>query len=932
MRLLSRLARAFSGVIIALRRTLLFLVVGLLALVAPALSLEDESPTGIVQVTQQLDRARAALDAAHKTLEDPKLGDGELRLLRNSVDPLRGELEAVIDRLTPRLAAVEARLKELAPAAKPAEPPKPVEAAPPQPPQRPPLDAKPEPKKDAGAADKSTAPKAAARATKNATGGEPAANAPQPAAAATPETGAAEAATSAELVEQRKLFDSLDASLKRARALLLEAKQLSSAIVGRQRDLFSSLLFLKTDSLFSPNLWRAAMSDAPGVYNEAIIFLRDRSANFFSRIDENRAEFVFLIFVILCMLPPALLFSRRLLGQQSDEAAPTQLRRAAVAGWTALVAASAPVATALMLGMVLHAYNALDDGLEPIWRRILESVGRISFVYGFARAVFAPTSPEWRLLDPGDQRARLYVRLLTIIAVVLSITRIAEQIEESVQASLPLVIVTRGLGVLIVAILFLVPIFVQPALSPEARLSSHGRDWVTLSRILDALAVMLIVGACAFGYVTFAYFIILQVGWLMALLTMLYLVVVLAGGGVEMAFSTNNFFGRALVGAFGLRKDQLAPMGVFLSGVMTVIACATAAVVAVAPWGYQSQDFIARIRSSFFAIKFGDVTISLSALLESALIFFLVLAAAQALRRWLDSRLLPLTRLDLGFRNSIGATLGYAGFIVAAMVALSNLGIGLEKLAIVAGALSVGIGFGLQSIVNNFVSGLILLWERAIRVGDWVVLGEEQGYIRRINVRSTEIETFDRATMIVPNSNLVAGVVKNWLRGDRVGRIKIALSPHSGVDPEQMRDIMLAAARAQENVLRIPAPQVMFLGMEATSFKFELWCYVEDVEKSSRVRSDLHFDLHQRLKTAGVTIAAPPTPATTILQLPEPDKLAAAAAATALALESDVANIATGQRTEEAARAVTAGDGGDAVATGDDGAVTATIGGSEAQA
>jgi small-conductance mechanosensitive channel len=416
--------------------------------------------------------------------------------------------------------------------------------------------------------------------------------------------------------------------------------------------------------------------------------------------------------------------------------------------------------------------------------------------------------------------------------------------------------------------------------------------------------LMLIFGACALGYVTFAYFIILQIGWLLALTTILYLVVMLVGGGAELAFTTKNVFGRSLVSAFGLRGDQLAPMGVFLSGVITVVACAAAALVAVAPWGYQSQDFIARIRSSFFSIKVGDVTISLSSLLEATLIFFLVLAATHALRRWLDTRLLPLTRLDLGFRNSIGATLGYAGFILAAMMALSSLGIGFDKLAIVAGALSVGIGFGLQSIVNNFVSGLILLWERAIRVGDWVVLGDEQGYIRRINVRSTEIETFDRATMIVPNSNLVAGVVKNWLRGDRVGRIKIALSPHIGVDPEQMRDIMLATARAQENVLRIPAPQVMFLGMDATSFKFELWCYVEDVEKSARVRSDLHFDLHMRMKTAGISIAAPPAPTpTTILQIPEPDKLAAAAAATALALGSDIAEIATNNQAEETVRA-----------------------------
>lgn len=917
MPLLALTVRAVSGDVIVLRRSLLSLIFGLCALIAPTLSFGDETAASIDQITQQLDRARATLDAAHKTLEDPNLGDSELRQLRDGVDPLRGELESLIDRLSPRFAAVEARLKELAPAGRPAEPPKPTESAPPQPPQRPPLDAKPEPPKDSGADVKNPAQKPATKPAKIKRSAEPAPPVAEPATAPS----AAEAAASAELVEQRKLFDSLDATLKRARALMLEARQLSTAIVGRQRDLFSRLLFLNTDSLFSPNLWRAAMSDAPGVFREAEIFLRARSANFLSRINDSRAEFVFLICAIIAFLPPALLLSRRLLGRNPDEDAPTKLRRAAVAGWTALVAASAPVAAALLLGMVLHAYDALDGGLEPLWQRLLESVGRISFVYGIARAVFAPTHPEWRLLNPGDERARIYVRLLTIIAVVLSITRIVEQIEESVQAGLPLVIVTRGVGVLIVAMLFLVPIFFQPALSPEARLSSHGRDWVMLSRIVDVLAVMLIVGACALGYVTFAYFIILQVGWLLALVTFLYLFVVLAGGGVEMAFSTQNFFGRALVNAFGLRNDQLAPIGVFLAGVVTIVGCAAAAVVAVAPWGYQSQDFIARIRSSFFAVKFGDVTISLSALLQSALIFFLVLAAAQALRRWLDTRLLPLTRLDLGFRNSIGATLGYAGFIVAAMMALSNLGIGVEKLAIVAGALSVGIGFGLQSIVNNFVSGLILLWERAIRVGDWVVLGEEQGYIRRINVRSTEIETFDRATMIVPNSNLVAGVVKNWLRGDRVGRIKIALSPHAGVDPEQMRDIMLAAARAQEDVLRVPAPQVMFLGMDSSSFKFELWCYVEDVEKSSRVRSDLHFDLHRRLKIAGVTIAAPTTPTTAILQIPEPDKLAAAAAATALALESDIANITTGQRTEEAGRAV---------ADADDGAITATPDGNKA--
>ncbi len=246
-----------------------------------------------------------------------------------------------------------------------------------------------------------------------------------------------------------------------------------------------------------------------------------------------------------------------------------------------------------------------------------------------------------------------------------------------------------------------------------------------------------------------------------------------------------------MTAAFGARREQLAQFSALLSGVTILVCYGVAALALLAPFGVESGDFLANLRSAFFAFKIGDVTISLASAATAILLFAVTFAATQGLRRWLDVRYLPLTRLDTGLRHSIGASLGYAGFILAAAIGLGHLGLGFDKLAIVAGALSVGIGFGLQSIVNNFVSGLILLWERVIRVGDWVVVGDEQGYVKRINVRSTEIETFDRATMIVPNSNLVAGVVKNWLRGDRVGRIKIMMAPHSGVDPEKVRDVLL---------------------------------------------------------------------------------------------------------------------------------------------
>ena len=154
---------------------------------------------------------------------------------------------------------------------------------------------------------------------------------PPPAPETPAEPGAAEAAASAELVEQRRNFDALDATLKRARALLLEAKQLSVAIVARQRDLFAQSLFLRTDGFFSPTLWRAARMDWPDVQAAAQEFLRDRATNFSARIEDRRPEFLFLVFGILILLPPSMLLSRRVLARDNGGGEPTAMRRAAAA-------------------------------------------------------------------------------------------------------------------------------------------------------------------------------------------------------------------------------------------------------------------------------------------------------------------------------------------------------------------------------------------------------------------------------------------------------------------------------------------------------------------------------------------------------------------------------------------------------------------------
>jgi small-conductance mechanosensitive channel len=244
----------------------------------------------------------------------------------------------------------------------------------------------------------------------------------------------------------------------------------------------------------------------------------------------------------------------------------------------------------------------------------------------------------------------------------------------------------------------------------------------------------------------------------------------------------------------------------------------------------------------------------------AALLFAAGFTVTRVIQRWLDNTFLPATDLDAGLRNSIRTAAGYVGIITAGVIAFTYLGLSLERLTIVAGALSVGIGFGLQSIVNNFISGLILLWERPIRVGDLVVVGDAEGYVRRINVRSTEIQTFDRATLIVPNSNLISGVVRNRVRNDRVGRVLVSIPVPRATDPDQVAEIMRRAALAHREVMSEPSPRVLFKKVTENTIDFDLVCFVDDIDAAGRVSSDLYFEIFRSLRKAGVGVPPPPSP------------------------------------------------------------------------
>ncbi|HKK13868.1 MAG TPA: mechanosensitive ion channel domain-containing protein, partial [Gammaproteobacteria bacterium] len=244
----------------------------------------------------------------------------------------------------------------------------------------------------------------------------------------------------------------------------------------------------------------------------------------------------------------------------------------------------------------------------------------------------------------------------------------------------------------------------------------------------------------------------------------------------------------------------------------------------------------------------------------AAFTLLVLVAATSWFRSRLERRWLTKTRMERGAREAMVAITGYLGIALAVIIALGVAGFQYKNLAIIAGALSLGIGFGLQNIVNNFVSGLILLFERPIRTGDWIVVGSTEGYVKRIRIRSTQIQTFDRADVIVPNSELISGQVTNWMLHDTRGRVRVPVGVAYGSDTEKVKQLMLEAAAVHPQIITddsAPQPVVLFREFGDSSLNFELRAYITNIDMRLVVISDLNFAIDAAFRANGVEIPFP---------------------------------------------------------------------------
>ena len=669
----------------------------------------------------------------------------------------------------------------------------------------------------------------------------------------------------------------VDADIRLARLVVVDAQQRGNDLRSRQRDLFEAQLTGRAPSPLGSVFWQQ-LAEAWPDDQARLAPLADELQAAAARVGEPGhlgPVLLALALALLAMTVGDLLAEQGLVRLAQRLLPGGRLRRSLLV--IAIVSVNLLVVALAMHGLLhqlrVHAqFGPLSSKLVALAE---DAVLFIAFVTGLGRALLANNRPSWRLPRIPDALARHLSPYPWLVALTGVLVWLPTQVSEIVDASLAAEHLVQTVTALALVLLILGMLLrlhsPQPAAAAQATDAAEAAEaepatpaaerpvWVGLLLGAVALALLAVVVLTAFGYMTFASLLAAQLAWTGLVAVTFYVLFKFADDLCMAVVASKSAFGQRLQRGFGFAPATLDQAAVVLSALARLVLFFYMLIALVAPLGTRPDEVLGQSGRIGSGLQIGEFQLVPAALLSALAVLVGGFVALRVFQRWLRERYLPTTTMEPGMQSSLATLLNYVGVVLVVAAGLSALGIGVNRIAWIASALSVGIGFGLQAIVQNFISGLILLAERPVKVGDWVVLGPTEGDIKRINVRATEIQLGDRSTVIVPNSEFITKTVRNMTLSNAEGRVLIRLPMPLATDAPKVRELMLAACAANPAVLAQPAPSLTLEGVETGMLVFQATCYVGGPRLVGGVRSELLFAMLESFRQAGVAMAAPPT-------------------------------------------------------------------------
>ncbi|WP_445178012.1 DUF3772 domain-containing protein [Pseudomonas sp. McL0111] len=664
------------------------------------------------------------------------------------------------------------------------------------------------------------------------------------------------------LAEQKS---KVDATLENLAALKQSAADLITQIAGIRRSLLESELTLRTSSILSPDFWAPLVNPT--------LDDRQRFGSFIDQIEQTWAtvwksgeRFYTSVLVLLALI--IWLIGRRLaergLAWLCIHRMPEgRLRRSSLASASALATI---VTTGIALQVLFYActrHVPLTPILATFSDEFEKAVYACVLITGLSRALLSTEHPSWRLPGIADPVALALKPYPLILAGTLLVLVTLVQVSNAVGMSSQIVVSERGVVALVVMIIIVTMLLrvgkVRKAMVASGDPAATGNTFAGVIWSAATISMVVSIIALLTGYVSLARFITYELVWSYIVLAGFYLLIQLLKDGCEYLFSPRHSSGKALKQLLGVGDRRLEQMSTVLSGAGRAALLLLAVIsLFVGGIGTTLGQLISNILTILGGAGLRKLNIVPAHLLNAVLALLIGIYLIRALRRWLDNEFLPKTDMDPGMCASLSTLFSNIGYAAVILLTLSSLGVRWTNLAWIVSALSVGIGFGLQEIVKNFVSGLILLTERPVKVGDLISISGVEGDIRRINVRATEIQLSDRSIVIVPNSQLISQNLRNvTLGGSAQGVATLELMFPLDIDPEQVKNLLLDTYEENQTILDKPATFVRFSKLSPDGITLTVTGYVGSPRIVGVTKSDLLFEILKRLGAAGIELAKP---------------------------------------------------------------------------